>query len=124
MVAEIPFQQFMNKKTIFLKSIIFDNSQLNPPPFTGIPSVSMLVLVGDGIHNFADGIAIGAAFRSSLTIGATTSVAVLLHELPHEFGDFAIFVASGLSVKKALTLNLLSALSAYLGLFLGEQRLC
>ena len=79
----------------------------------------MLVLVGDGIHNFADGIAIGAAFRASLTIGATTSAAVLLHELPHEFGDFAIFVASGLSVKKALALNLLSALSAYLGLFIG-----
>ena len=83
----------------------------------------MLVLVGDGIHNFADGIAIGAAFRASLTVGATTSLAVLLHELPHEFGDFAIFVASGLSVKKALALNLLSALSAYLGLFLGKRRL-
>ena len=80
----------------------------------------MLVLIGDGIHNFVDGVAIAAAFSASLKTGWTTALAILLHELPHEFGDFAIFVNSGIGYKKALLLNLLSATTAFLGFFLGN----
>ena len=77
------------------------------------------MLIGDGIHNFVDGVAIAAAFSSSLPTGVMTSLAILLHELPHEFGDFAIFISSGMGYRKALALNLLSATTAFLGFFLG-----
>ena len=53
----------------------------------GIPSVAWMIILGDGIHNFADGIAIGASFTVSLGLGFSTSLAVLFHELPHEFGE-------------------------------------
>ena len=79
-----------------------------------------MILVGDGIHNFVDGIAIAAAFSASLRTGLSTSIAILLHELPHELGDFAIFIASGIGYRKALLLNLLSALTAFIGFFLGK----
>ena len=54
--------------------------------FHGISSVAWMIIIGDGIHNFADGIAIGVSFTSSLGIGASTSLAVLFHEVPQEFG--------------------------------------
>ena len=66
-----------------------------------------------------DGVALAAAFSASLRTGLSTSIAILLHELPHEFGDFAIFIASGMGYRKALGLNLISALTAFLGFFLG-----
>ena len=47
-----------------------------------------MVILGDGIHNFSDGLAIGAAFASSITGGFSTSIAVFCHELPHEIGKF------------------------------------
>jgi len=64
---------------------------MNTHPFTipirdGIPSVAWMIILGDGVHNFADGIAIGASFTSSIGIGFSTSLAVLFHEVPHEFG--------------------------------------
>jgi zinc transporter ZupT len=50
-----------------------------------------MIILGDGIHNFADGLAIGAAFNQNLMIGLTTSIAVGCHELPHEFGMYLIY---------------------------------
>jgi len=52
----------------------------------GISSVAWMIILGDTIHNFADGIAIRASFTSSLGIGASTSLAVFFHKLPHKFG--------------------------------------
>jgi zinc and cadmium transporter len=72
-------------------------------------------LIGDAIHNFIDGVLIGASYLVSPSLGLSTTVAVVLHEIPQEFGDFGILIHSGLSVRKALLLNLASASVAILG---------
>jgi len=72
-------------------------------------------LVGDTVHNFFDGIIIGASFLVSIPIGITTTLAIIFHEIPQEIGDFGIFLYWGVPIKKALVLNFLSALSAIFG---------
>ncbi len=72
-------------------------------------------LVGDGVHNLIDGMLIAASFIISLPLGITTTLAVILHEIAHEIGNFGILVHGGLSVKKALLYNFLTALTAVLG---------
>lgn len=78
--------------------------------------VGKLVLFSDGVHNFIDGIIIGASFTLSVPIGIATTLAVILHEIPQEIGDFAVLLHSGYSKTRALWLNFLSALCAVLGL--------
>lgn len=73
------------------------------------------ILVGDGIHNFIDGVAIAASFIVSPELGILTTVAVAAHELPHEVGDYAILRKSGFSRTRALTFNFLSGLTAVAG---------
>jgi zinc and cadmium transporter len=77
--------------------------------------VVFMNFVGDGLHNFIDGILIGAAFLISVPIGIATSVAVLAHEIPQEMGDFGTLVFGGLSVRKALLFNFISGLFAVVG---------
>uniref|UniRef100_UPI00398F88E3 zinc transporter ZIP10 isoform X2 n=1 Tax=Pristiophorus japonicus TaxID=55135 RepID=UPI00398F88E3 len=85
----------------------------------GIANIAWMVIMGDGMHNFSDGLAIGASFSSSITGGLSTSIAVFCHELPHELGDFAVLINAGMSVKQAIVYNLLSALLAYVGVVIG-----
>ncbi|XP_041091311.1 zinc transporter Slc39a7-like [Polyodon spathula] len=74
-----------------------------------------LNLAADFTHNFTDGLAIGASFLVSPAVGAVTTVTILLHEVPHEIGDFAILVQSGCSKRKAMSLQLLTAVGAVAG---------
>lgn len=63
-------------------------------------SVAWMVIMGDGLHNFTDGMAIGAAFSGSIAGGFSTAVAVFCHELPHELGDFAMLLKAGMTMKQ------------------------
>jgi len=78
-------------------------------------STTTLILVGDGLHNFVDGVLIGAAFLTDIHLGIVTSIAVAAHEIPQEVGDFAILLHSGLSRFRALLLNLFSGITTVLG---------
>ncbi|XP_059473336.1 metal cation symporter ZIP14-like [Neocloeon triangulifer] len=84
-----------------------------------ISSVAWMIILGDGIHNFIDGVSIGAGFTQSPLAGCSISLAIIFEEFPHELGDFAILISSGMSVKKALAFNFASACTAFLGLVLG-----
>ncbi|XP_048728095.1 metal cation symporter ZIP14-like isoform X3 [Ostrea edulis] len=84
-----------------------------------VKTIAWMIIIGDGLHNFLDGLAIGAAFTDSIFAGMSISLAVICEELPHELGDFAILLNSGMTVKKALMYNFLSACMCYLGLVFG-----
>jgi zinc and cadmium transporter len=79
------------------------------------PELAAINILGDAIHNFIDGAVIGASYLVSPALGLSTTIAVLLHEIPQEFADFGILIHSGLSVRKAVLLNLASASVAILG---------
>ncbi|GAB6046968.1 ZIP family metal transporter [Methyloparacoccus murrellii] len=74
-----------------------------------------LIVVGDAIHNFVDGILIAAAFMTDVHLGIITSLAVAAHEIPQEVGDFAILLQSGYGKWRALAFNLLSSLATLVG---------
>jgi len=84
-----------------------------------------MIVISDGVHNFIDGLIIGSSYLISIEVGIATTIAIILHEIPQEIGDFGVLVHSGYSVKKALWLNFLSALFAILGtaiaLFVGTK---
>jgi zinc and cadmium transporter len=74
-----------------------------------------LIVVGDGIHNFVDGVLIAAAFLTDTHLGVVTSLAVAAHEIPQEVGDFAILLQSGYSKPRAFFYNMLSSLGTVAG---------
>lgn len=78
------------------------------------PSV-WLITIGDTLHNFIDGIAIGASFLTNPALGITTTFAVAAHEIPHEIADFGVLLSQGIGKRKTLIFNLISAASAFLG---------
>lgn len=82
---------------------------------SNIKNFALLNLIGDGLHNFLDGIIIIVAFLSGIRNGVIVTLAVLFHELPQEIGDFGILVYGGFTKKKALLFNFLSAMIALLG---------
>jgi zinc and cadmium transporter len=79
----------------------------------------LLIVVGDTVHNFLDGVLIAAAFLQSTQLGIVTAVAIVAHEIPQEVGDFLILLHSGYSKAKAFALNLLSSMATLAGGLLG-----
>jgi zinc and cadmium transporter len=81
----------------------------------GAKSAGAFIILGDGIHNFVDGVLIAAAFLTDPKLGIVTSLAVATHEIPQEVGDFAILLHSGYSQRKALFYNVLASLTTVIG---------
>lgn len=80
-----------------------------------IHTFAYMNLVGDGIHNFMDGLIIAAGFMASTEIGMVTTMIVALHEIPQEIGDFGVLIHGGLAKRKALLYNFLTAITAVAG---------
>lgn len=84
-----------------------------------------LILISDGIHNFLDGLIIGAGYLVSIEVGIATTLAIIFHEVPQEIGDFGVLLHAGYSKMQAITYNFISALAAILGVFavilMGER---
>jgi zinc and cadmium transporter len=78
-----------------------------------------LIIVGDSVHNFVDGVLIAAAFLQSTELGIVAAIAIIAHEIPQEVGDFLILLHSGYSRRRALAMNLLSSLATVAGGVLG-----
>lgn len=81
-----------------------------------IKPLGKMNLIGDGFHNFLDGLAIGSSFLISPALGIATTLAVIIHEIPQEISDFGVLIYSGYSTRKAIFFNFLSALFAFLGI--------
>ncbi|KAM9341574.1 metal cation symporter ZIP8 [Symphorus nematophorus] len=87
--------------------------------FSSIKTVAWMITLSDALHNFIDGLAIGASFTVSVLTGFSTSFAIVCEEFPHELGDFVILLNAGMSIPQAIFFNLLSAVSCYFGLVFG-----
>lgn len=94
------------------------HGHVHSPP-KSLSAVAWMVIMGDGLHNFTDGMAIGAAFSNSIAGGFSTAIAVFCHELPHELGDFAVLLKAGMSARKAVYYNVLSSVLSFLGMVMG-----
>ena len=90
-----------------------------------VHSFGYMNLIGDGVHNFIDGLVIAGAFMTNIPLGWATTIAIASHEIPQEIGDFGVLLHAGFSRKRALFFNFVSALlamgGAIAGYFLSEQ---
>ena len=86
---------------------------------THIHPFAYMNLIGDSLHNFIDGLIIAASFITNIQLGIATTLAVALHEIPQEIGDFAVLIYGGFSRSKALFYNFLSASVAVIGAAVG-----
>ena len=78
-----------------------------------------MILIGDGLHNFVDGVLIAAAFMVDFEVGMFTAIAIVAHEIPQEIGDFIVLINAGFSRARALLYNLISGALSVLGGVLG-----
>lgn len=104
-------EEAIEQADMLVNSNIKKKSKLSP--------VAFMVILGDGLHNITDGMAIGAAFALDPVTGLATAFAVLCHELPHELGDFALLLQTGVSIKKAMLFNFYSSILSVMGMVLG-----
>lgn len=86
---------------------------------SSVKMAGYLNLIADFTHNITDGLALSSSFYASPTIGATTTVAVFFHEIPHEVGDFALLIQSGFSKRAAMGAQFITAAGALLGTLIG-----
>jgi zinc and cadmium transporter len=88
-------------------------------PECSIHTFGYMNLIGDSIHNFIDGLIIAASFLTSIPLGISTTIAIAMHEIPQEIGDFGVLIYSGVEKKKALIMNFIIALTVILGGIMG-----
>src|SRR3989338_3600079 len=100
---------FVIEKFIHWRHCHLPNTKGHVHPF------AMMNLFGDGIHNFIDGLIIGASYLASIPVGIATTLAVIFHELPQEIGDFGVLLHGGFSKARTLFFNFVTALTAVLG---------
>ncbi len=100
---------FIIEKFIHWHHCHLEPSKNHPHPF------AVMNLLGDSVHNFIDGLIIGASYLASIPVGIATTLAVILHEIPQEIGDFGVLLHGGFSTRKALAMNFITALTAVLG---------
>ena len=100
---------FILEKIISWRHCHVVTSKQHPHP------VAYMNLIGDGFHNFMDGMIIAGSFLASPQIGIATTIAVITHEIPQEMGDFGVLIYAGMNRTKALMFNFLSATAAFLG---------
>lgn len=86
-----------------------------PTTKTHVHPFAYMNLFGDALHNFIDGLIISASYIVSIPTGIATTIAVMLHEIPQEIGDFGVLIYAGFSKKKAIFMNFITALTAVLG---------
>lgn len=104
---------------LFMEKIIHWQHCHMPITKTHVHSFAYMNLIGDGLHNFIDGLIIAGSYVISVPVGLATTIAVVLHEIPQEIGDFGVLLHGGFSKGKALLMNFSSALVAVLGVVLG-----
>lgn len=111
------FGFFLLEKLVLWRHCHHEHCEVHTPEGSDHRHVAAgtLILVGDGIHNFIDGVLIGAAFLTDIHLGIVTSLAVAAHEIPQEVGDFAVLLHSGYSTVRAFVFNMLSSLTTVIG---------
>merc|ERR1712137_1206971 len=85
----------------------------------GVASSAYLNLVADSLHNFTDGLAIGASYASGHGLGLATTLSILFHEVPHEIADFTILVQSGFTIRAAILAQFGTAIASLVGTVIG-----
>jgi zinc and cadmium transporter len=107
---------FLLEKMVLWRHCHVDHCEVHAPGQSNRQqSVGTLILIGDGLHNFLDGILIAGAFLTDIHLGVVTSIAVAAHEIPQEVGDFAVLLHSGFSRARAFLYNVLSSTTTVLG---------
>jgi zinc and cadmium transporter len=113
---------FLLEKMVVWRHCHADHCEIHAPEDGHAPgksgrerSIGTLILIGDGLHNFLDGVLIAGAFLTNVHLGIVTSLAVAAHEIPQEVGDFALLLHSGYRRGKALFYNVLSSLTTVIG---------
>ena len=107
---------FLLEKLVLWRHCHADHCEVHAPDQKSRDhSTGTMILVGDGLHNFLDGILIAAAFMTDIHLGVVTSLAVAAHEIPQEVGDFAVLLHSGFSRGRAFFYNILTSLTTVIG---------
>ncbi len=120
------FAFFVMEKLLLWRHCHTENCEVHDPHEAGSRSGAhdrgrsgLLIVVGDTVHNFVDGLLIAAAFLQSTELGIIAAVAIIAHEIPQEVGDFLILLHSGYSRARALAMNLLSSVATLVGGVIG-----
>lgn len=96
-----------------------NDEEVHPELTENLQIIAPMVLISDAMHNFIDGMALGISYQTDWETGLSTSLAILLHEVPHELGDMAILREAGYTVKQTIGYAMLSSLTSYSGAMLA-----